>query len=197
MRVLVRAGDPISLAGVAGQLGQWPAVDVVTADSDVALLVVDTVDSGTVALLRELGRPRVVLVANRVTDAQVLDAVEFGLRAVVPRAEATAERLVHAVLTAHRGGADLPPELLGELLTQLARLQREVLGPIGLTAAGVTVREAEVLRLTAEGLDTGEIAERMCFSEGTVKSVVHGLMRKFGLRNRVHVVAHAIRAGII
>src|SRR2546429_7119892 len=38
--------------------------------------------------------------------------------------------------------------------------QRDVLGPLDLTMSGLAAREVEVLRLFAEGLDTGEVAAR-------------------------------------
>jgi hypothetical protein len=43
----------------------------------------------------------------------------------------------------------------------LSPLQRQVLAPRGLTFSGLTPREAEVVRLVADGLDTREIALRM------------------------------------
>jgi DNA-binding NarL/FixJ family response regulator len=54
-----------------------------------------------------------------------------------------------------------------------------------------------VLRLVAEGMDTTEIAEEMRYSVRTVKSVIYGVMSRYKLRNRSHVVAYALRAGLI
>ena len=93
--------------------------------------------------------------------------------------------------------ADLPPDLLGELLSQVERLQRDVLGPRGLTTSGLAPREVDVLRLMAEGWDTAEIAEKLSYSERTVKNVVYAVMSRLGLRNRPHAVAYALRAGVI
>ena len=52
----------------------------------------------------------------------------------------------------------MPPDLLGRLLTQVGRLQRQVLDPRGLTFSGLATREVQVLRLVADGYDTTEIA---------------------------------------
>ena len=54
----------------------------------------------------------------------------------------------------------MPADLLAGLLGQVGRLQRQVLAPRGLRFSGLSDREVEVLRLVAEGLDTGEIARR-------------------------------------
>jgi DNA-binding NarL/FixJ family response regulator len=61
----------------------------------------------------------------------------------------------------------------------------------------LTDREVEVLRLVAEGLDTGEIARRLAFSERTIKSVLHDVTTRLQLRNRAHAVAFAVREGFI
>ena len=73
----------------------------------------------------------------------------------------------------------------------------QVLTPRGLTFAGLTPRETEVLRLVAQGDDTAEIARKMCYSERTVKSVLHDLTTRLQLRNRTHAVAYAVREGLI
>jgi DNA-binding CsgD family transcriptional regulator len=72
-----------------------------------------------------------------------------------------------------------------------------VLSPRGLTLTGLTPRETEVLRLVAEGHDTAEIAETMCYSERTVKNILHDLTTRLQLRNRSHAVAYAMREGLI
>ena len=54
-----------------------------------------------------------------------------------------------------------------------------------------------MLRLVADGLDTSEIASRMCYSERTVKNVLHDLTTRLQLKNRTHAVAYAVREGLI
>ena len=56
--------------------------------------------------------------------------------------------------------------------------------PGQLRALGVTEREADVLRLVAQGLGNREIAERMFLSPRTVEKHVASLLAKTGLRRR-------------
>jgi DNA-binding NarL/FixJ family response regulator len=104
---------------------------------------------------------------------------------------------VAAVQAAAAGDGTVPPDLLGRLLAQVGRLQREVLAPRGLAFSGLTDRETNVLRLVADGYDTAEIAGRLAWSERTVKNVIHDITTRLQLRNRSHAVAYAVRAGLI
>jgi DNA-binding NarL/FixJ family response regulator len=202
--VYVYAGDPISQAGVASGLRPRPELLVVGESeldsAKVAVVVTDTLDDETVRVLLALqrgGRPRVVLVATEIEDKDLVKAVETGVSGLVRRAEATPERLVQAIISASAGEGTVPPDLLGRLLDQVGRLQRQVLAPRGLTFTGLASREIEVLRLVAEGYDTAEIARKLAYSERTVKNVLHDVTSRLQLRNRSHAVAYALRQGLI
>jgi DNA-binding NarL/FixJ family response regulator len=95
------------------------------------------------------------------------------------------------------GDGEVPPDLLARLLGQVGKLQRQVLAPRGLNFTGLSERERHVLRLVAEGHDTGEIARSLCYSERTVKNVLHDITTRLQLRNRSHAVAYALREGLI
>ena len=61
----------------------------------------------------------------------------------------------------------------------------------------LTGRELDVLRLLAEGRSTRDIAQRLSYSERTVKNIVHDVLEKLHGRTRAHAVALASRLGII
>ncbi|MET7774331.1 LuxR C-terminal-related transcriptional regulator [Streptomyces mirabilis] len=202
--VVVQAPDPISRAGVRSQLAQHPVIDLLDSaeagPGTVAVLVNEGPDETTLSRLRRLVRSdgaRAVLVVNAIREAELLDVIECGVGAIVWRHEASAHRLVQAVLAAARGDGDLPADLLGRLITQVGSLQRTASGQTGVPLSGLVPREIDVLRLVAEGLDTGEIASKLSYSERTVKNVMHGLTTRLHLRNRAHAVAYALREGYI
>ncbi|GAA2809168.1 MULTISPECIES: response regulator transcription factor [Crossiella] len=202
--VVLHATDAISRAGVAAALRSRPEVllvDSLEARPDAVVLVVtDRTDTRTQQLLRGLqvrGNTKVVLIAGEMDDTDLLTAVETGVSAVVRRSEATPETLVRLVRAAAAGEGALPPDLLGRLLNRVSRLQRNVLRPNGMSLAGMSERETDVLRLVADGLDTREIAEQLCYSQRTVKSILHDITNRFQLRNRSHAVAFALREGLI
>jgi DNA-binding NarL/FixJ family response regulator len=143
------------------------------------------------------GARRVIVVATRLDDAGLLAAVEAGASGLIRRSQATPQNLIGAIRTAANGEGSLPPDLLGRLLDQVERLQHQVLHPRGLTLAGLTDREIEVLRLLSDGLDTNEVSQRLYYSERTVKNIIHDVTSRLDLRNRTHAVAYAIRQGLI
>ncbi len=61
----------------------------------------------------------------------------------------------------------------------------------------LTHREFDVLRLLADGRTTREIAERMSYSERTIKNIVRSLLEKLNCRTRAHAVALAARQGAV
>ena len=58
-------------------------------------------------------------------------------------------------------------------------------------------RELDVLRLLANGLSNPEIANKLIISVGTVKTHVHNILGKLGVRNRVEAIDAAKRIGLI
>ncbi len=168
--------------------------------ADVAIVVADEIDGEVVRQLRAIQRTgcqRVVLVVSRVDDDGPLAAAGAGASALLRRSEATPDQLARAVQAAASGDGSVPPDLLGRLLDQVSRLQDQVLAPRGLTFSGLSEREVDVLRLVADGFDTGEIARKLCYSERTVKNVIHDVTTRLCLRNRSHAVAYAVRRGLI
>jgi DNA-binding NarL/FixJ family response regulator len=190
--------------GIGGELRLRPEVHVLdpadAAAADVTVLVVEEVDADAVRRIRSVQRdasPRVVLVVTRLDDAGLLAAVEAGACGMLRRTEAMPERVAEAVMTAAKGDGSVPPDLLGRLLAQVSRLQKQVLAPRGLSLNGFSEREIDVLRLLSEGWDTSEIAGKLAYSERTVKMVIHDITVRLQLRNRAHAVAYALRAGVI
>ena len=201
--VYVYASDPISQAGIASGLRTRVDMEVLE-DGEaeaavVAIVVADEIDQEVTRLLRAIQRhgARVVLVVSRFDDAGPLTAIGAGACALLRRSDARPDRLAAAVEAASVGDGTVPPDLLGRLLDQVGRLQSQVLEPRGLTFSGLSEREVDVLRLVAEGFDTREIAHKLCYSERTVKNVIHDITTRLNLRNRAHAVAHAVRQGLI
>jgi DNA-binding NarL/FixJ family response regulator len=202
--VRLYARDPISRAGLEAALRWHPDIELLDSESieppRVAIVAVDSLDEPALRLMRSLqaqGGVAVTLVVNALTDAELLAAVEAGTCAVIWRFEATASWLAEIVTKVAAGEAALPADVLARLLKQISRLQHHVLSPMGMGLNGLSAREIDVLRLAAEGLDTGAIARKLSYSKRTVTNVFHDITNRYQLSNRAHAVAFAIREGLI
>ncbi|WP_305785551.1 LuxR C-terminal-related transcriptional regulator [Symbioplanes lichenis] len=71
------------------------------------------------------------------------------------------------------------------------------MSPGDMPACELTERETTILRHVADGLDTEEIAAELGCSRRTVIKCVGDVMHRYGLHNRPHVIAFAIRAGAL
>lgn len=98
------------------------------------------------------------------------------------------------------GRAGLSSSVQRRVLDVLAQGERAAVGPLRQEGEelpdGLTIREAEVLALVAEGLSNTEIAERLHVSMATVKTHINNLFAKTGARDRAQAVGYAYRHGI-
>lgn len=217
--VFVYAVDPVSAAGAKAQLMNEPSVQLVgPMDIDmarVALLVADSADVSVVRIVKAIQRdgiPRVLLVAGRFEEQGVIAATAAGVTAFLRKSEATTARLTAAIHDADESGCHLPDGLMKKAAAIRLRSPEEALAVdvcdaaldgasaisgLSTMTSNLTVREAEVLRLVADGHDTADVAEKLGFSESTVKGIMAKIMSRIDARNRCHAVAIAVRNGLI
>ncbi|MFD4560556.1 response regulator transcription factor [Streptomyces sp. NPDC058469] len=205
LTLALRSDDAITADGAAAFFQSGPhEVRLVPAhlqeQSEVLLILVGEVTDETMSWMRRSAvggagaRSRIVLVADSITENQLLRAVSYGLTSFLHRHQVGFAQVLRAVVNSCDGRAELPETLVASLVEQLREAQERG-GSDGLS--GLTPREAEVLRHLADGLDTAEIASSLSYSERTIKNIIHGVISRFGLRNRAHAVAHGIRTGLI
>ncbi|WP_207841661.1 helix-turn-helix transcriptional regulator [Williamsia soli] len=200
----VYANDPILQAGVTSTLRMCAEVRLVAGCSvdsaEVAVVVADALDDAVYRNLRAIQRggvPRTMLVLGSLDETTVVAAAEAGVSGMIRRTDATRDNLVAQIKRIAAGGGAVPPDLVGTLLEEVGYLQRRGGFPRRPAGAPLSEREIEVLRLVSEGFDTAAIADELCYSERTVKSVLHGVTTRLHLRNRTHAVAYAMREGLI
>jgi DNA-binding NarL/FixJ family response regulator len=204
VRVAVWASDAITLTGLTetlmGRVEVFIATDKLSEEVDVHVFATDRMTTDVLATMRRAAAEStapMVLVTSDLDRSHVLRVIECRVVAVLHRRTATEAELVGSINVAAQGGGVLPPNLLGDMLREVQNLQRDVLAPRGLDSAGLTPREIDVVRLIAEGWDTGEIGKKLCYSERTVKNIIYGMTSRLNLRNRPQLVAYSVRAGII
>ncbi len=138
---------------------------------------------------------RVIMLTTFDLDEYVYDALGAGASGFLLK-DVTAETLFDAVRVVAAGDALLAPAVTRRLVSEFARL-RPMLPRRPDELAELTPRETEVLRLVAEGLSNGEIAERLVVSEETVKTHVSRVLTKLRLRDRTQAVVVAYESGLV
>jgi DNA-binding NarL/FixJ family response regulator len=182
-----------SVAHAAGVRDSWehPALF----ESDV--VIVDTaMDGGPdfVGAVAEATGAKVVVCTSGATEDAVMAAIQNGAVGFLRKDTLTPESLGDAVRTAASGNGVVATDLLGNLMRQLAPEDGAEERP---SVARLTEREQQVLALIAAGHPTREVAEQLCYSERTVKNVLHDVVTKLNARSRSQAVAFAVREGLI
>jgi DNA-binding NarL/FixJ family response regulator len=134
---------------------------------------------------------RTVVLSMHSEDAYVLEALSLGASGYVLKG-ACADELIEAVRAAVHGGTYLSHALPERLLESLNDASFQ-----GSRYEILTDREREVLQLTAEGLTSREVGERLFISHRTVEKHRQNLMAKLELSNTAEIVQFALRRGLI
>jgi len=134
----------------------------------------------------------VMVCTSDCTQDAVLLAMQAGAIGFLRKDTLTTDGLAAAVQASASGAGVVTPELLGSLVRTLTPDENG--RPV---AARLTDREQQVLALIAAGHPTREVAQQLCYSERTVKNVLHDVVTKLNARSRSQAVAFAVREGLI
>jgi len=177
---------------------------------DLHMPVLDGTET-TRRLTAEYPRVAIVVLTTYLDDTSVLEALQAGARSYLTKdadhteiasaLRAAAEGLsvfdsrVHATLmnAASRGGRAAQDPEPGKTDGGAAPARAE---PGGALPDGLTDREAEILRLIAQGLNNPEIAARLFVTTHTVKSHINRIFAKTGSRDRAAAIRYAHQHGL-
>jgi DNA-binding NarL/FixJ family response regulator len=188
MRALLEAEPDLHVAGEAASAEE--AVRL-AAGAGIDLVLMDLQFPGALQGVEATRRirsapdaPKVLVLTNYDTDADILGAIEAGASGYLLK-DAPPGDLVAAVRSAAAGEAALAPAVSSRLDASRARGEQ------------LTVREAEVLSLVAEGRTNRDIGRALFLSEATVKSHLVHIFTKLGVGSRTAAVARARELGTI
>jgi DNA-binding NarL/FixJ family response regulator len=196
---IYRRGLSVCLEALPEVESVGQAGSVRTAWEDEALFAADLVivdpampgGSDFVGAVAETASAPVVVCTSVTSEAAVLAALQSGAAGVLRKDTLTTDSLANAVRAAVDGTGVVTSDLLRELLDGIGGDDGKPAG------ARLTDREQQVLSLIAEGHPTREVAQQLCYSERTVKNVLHDVVTKLNARSRSQAVAHAVREGLI
>ena len=202
-RMILDAEPDIEVVGEAGDgadaVRQCRALHPDVVVMDIRMPVQDGI-AATAQITAE-GQARVLVLTTFHLDEYVIAALRAGASGFLLK-DVDAAKLAEAIRVIATGNAIVDPAVTRRLLEQFAhRLPAPAAAAPsadGATASldGLTEREVEVLTLVARGLSNAEIAAELVVTETTVKTHVHHLLTKLGVRDRVQLVIFAYDAGL-
>ena len=180
---------------------------------DVVLLDINMpLENGVVATerLRDIFPDiKVIILSIHDDESYVFETLRKGASGYLLK-DMEAEALINAIRTVADGHAYIHPKVTGKLINQLRRMT--YLDEIGATSGAaasretvtkfvangnnpLTRREAEVLKLMAEGKSNKTIGENLFISEKTVKNHVSSILQKMEVDDRTQAVINSIKFG--
>jgi two-component system nitrate/nitrite response regulator NarL len=188
--------------GIAMALDEHDAIERITTEpsceaalerldrepTDVVVLDLAGIDdvAAAQAFVRAAAPTRVIALAVRAHDREIVEWAEHGAQGIVTR-EASFHDLLQAILTVVGGECGCSPRVASALLRRVAGVaggqRRRTPHP------ALTLRESEIAELLVQGLSNKEIAARLLLGVSTVKNHVHNVLSKLNARTRSEAVS--------
>jgi DNA-binding NarL/FixJ family response regulator len=206
IKVLVADDQKIVREGLVTLLGLLPGITVIGAATDGEDAIRQALELRPDIVLMDLNMPHcngveaterlrqlwpdaaVVVLTTYSDDSWVFAALQAGARGFLTK-DASTDEIQRAITDVAAGHAQFDPVVQRQLLDALNSGDRFAVAD----AEGLTPREAEVLTHIAAGESNGEIAAALYVSEATVKTHIHHILSKTGLRDRSQLVSYAFR----
>ena len=144
---------------------------------------------------------RVIILTTFDYEDYVFEAIKAGAVGYLLKDTPAAE-LAETIRQVHAGESFISPKVATKLLMEFGRRgtpgPAETTGERGAGGEGeLSQREAEVLRLLAQGESNREIGDQLALAEGTVKNYVSNILMKLHAANRTQAANLARERGLI
>ncbi|MDG4884162.1 response regulator transcription factor [Mesorhizobium sp. WSM4884] len=196
IRIAIVDDHPLFREGVARSLGEIGGFELVGEGAsaedaerlvranapDILMLDISMPGGGLNALasiLSAVPEQKIVMLTVSETNADVAQALKAGARGYVLKGVGS-KSLAEILRDVANGQSYVSPTLSARLLSDLLQPTGRKPDPL----SQLTGREAEILRLVAEGLSNKEVAARLSLQEKTVKHHMTRVLAKLNVRNR-------------
>ena len=132
-------------------------------------------------ILREFPSARILLLTTFSDDEYIIKALKLGAAGYLLKQD------YQNIIPAIRAAASGQTVFGTEIVSRIPELMNSGKETTDYKEYGISERELEVIRLTAEGLSNKEIAARLYLSEGTVRNYLTTILDKLNLRDRTQL----------
>ncbi|MBP2240941.1 DNA-binding NarL/FixJ family response regulator [Cytobacillus eiseniae] len=157
---------------------------------DIRMPVLDGIEAAKVIQSR-WPNTKILILTTFDDDDYVLESLKIGVSGYILKTGDT-DSLLRSIRSALTGGLSIEDRVAAKVMPLLLnRGEKHVADP------SLTPREREILTCIGEGLNNGEIAERLAISVGTVKNNTSQILNKLALRDRTQLAIYAIRHNLV
>ncbi|MDD5701970.1 MAG: response regulator transcription factor [Dehalococcoidales bacterium] len=209
INIIIADDHPVVREGLSSMLGREPdfnivgearngleAIDMaINLHPDVMLIDLRMPEVDGVEVMRKIRslNPDIkfVILTTYDNDDYIFKGIEAGAQAYLLK-DTPREEIFNSIRAVSRGETIINPSVATKVIDQYRSLSRQVheVGPF-------SSRELEILKLTAKGLATKDMASELSISEGTVKTHTHNIFQKLGVNNRMAAVYEATKLGYL
>jgi len=174
---------------------------------DVSMPKMDGVEA-TMQVKKKYPDIKIIILTTFDDDEYVLNALRYGASGYLLKGMSVPE-LSGAVRKVAAGGAMLNTDIVTKVVKMFSNLPAEEKNQgansqpdesfIQVDAQGIgelTQMERNIIRLVAHGMNNKEIAQKLNFSEGTVRNAVSLTLNKLALRDRTQLAIWAVESGM-
>lgn len=174
---------------------------------DVSMPKMDGVEA-TMQVKKKYPDIKIIILTTFDDDEYVLNALRYGASGYLLKGMSVPE-LSGAVRKVAAGGAMLNTDIVTKVVKMFSNLPAEEKNQVAdsqpdesfiqVDAQGIgelTQMERNIIRLVAHGMNNKEIAQKLNFSEGTVRNAVSLTLNKLALRDRTQLAIWAVESGM-
>lgn len=134
-------------------------------------------------------RIKILVVSGNINKEIVTDAINKGADSFFAKSSGV-EKIVEAIHVTAKGESWFDSNISKILVNSLR-------GDAVKSPHDLTKRELAILKLIGQGLQNEEIANKLCISDGTVRSHTHNIFAKLHVNNRTQAVIKGVELDII
>lgn len=194
LKMMVESDSEMKVTGEAGNgkeailLCEKQTFDIVILD--IRMPILDGIEAAKVIQSRWPSM-KILILTTFDDDDYVLESLKIGVSGYILKTGDT-DSLLRSIRSALTGGLSIEDQVAAKVMPLLLnRGEKQVADPT------LTPREREILKCIGEGLNNGEIAERLALSAGTVKNNTSQILNKLELRDRTQLAIYAIRHNLV
>jgi DNA-binding NarL/FixJ family response regulator len=164
------------------------------------VIVIDHMDATFgIAVVRKiraiLPQTYILTISDRPSRWMVSDALAAGITSYLLR-DCEREEIVDAIRSTAKGEQFFCGKVVSEVMKSNDEVSHDAVA-VSCEGLKISVREAEIIRLVAEGFTNKEIADKLFLSSHTITTHRKNIMSKLGVNNTAGLVLFAIRNNIV